>query len=142
MGEGLELKVKEHERRITKLENHRETDYEKINSINTELATIVVELKNVTRSIEDMTNNMREAINQNNDMQKIEHDNINSRISTLETNVTELNDKFGLKQASLEKELSNQTIGKNSEKWEKAKWIVVSVIITAIVSYAIAKIFP
>lgn len=142
MDKVIEQQLKDHERRIEKLENQREEDYEKLNQHNTDLATIVTELKGITKSMETLTNNWEKAIKQNDEKQKEEMKSFNSRIEELEKTIEELNEKLDENTKNLEKEITNQTIGKNSEKWEKAKWIIVSGVISAIVGFIVSRLLP
>ena len=83
--ERLEIRVNNLEEKINKLELRSEKNQELINQHTTNLATIVIELKNVTKSLETVTNNWKEAINRSNARQEEERANINKRISDLET---------------------------------------------------------
>ena len=140
MNEGLEHKVAEHERRISKLEEQRETDYAKINEHNTNLATIVVKLESITNQLATLTTNWKEAINRSNERQQEAHDNINKRIEHLEKGYETLGEKLEKNYESLESEITDRTIGKNSETLEKIKWVIISVIVTAIISFMIGKL--
>lgn len=142
MDKAVEQQLKDHERRITKLENQREEDYEKLSKHNTDLATIVFELKSITKSMETLTENWDKAIKQNDEKQKEEMRDLNSRIEDLEKTIDILNEKLDKNTQNLEKEITEQTIGKNSEKWEKAKWQVFILILTAIVTFIIGRILP
>lgn len=131
--EKLELRVSETERRIGILERQREADYDKIIENNKTLSNILIELKNITKTMETLANNWKEAINRSNAKQKEEHDSINSRIMLLEKNVEKLNTKLETETGSLEKELNERTIVKNSNSWDRLKWLVISESIALIV---------
>ena len=90
----LENKVENLERRVTKLENYRDSDFKIINQHNENLATIILELKSVTKSLETITNNFKEAINRSNARNEEERKNISERINALEKNFDKLNTKF------------------------------------------------
>lgn len=140
MDKGLEQKVSEHERRISKLEEQRETDYVKINEHNTNLATIVVKLESITNQLATLTTNWKEAIASTNERSQEAHDTINKRIEHLERDYKSLGEKLDKNYECLETEITERTIGKNSETWEKIKWVVISVVVTAVVSFLIGKL--
>lgn len=131
--DAVKFQLEQHEKRLNALEQHREMDYDKINENNKSLATIVIELKNITKTMETLANNWKEAINRSNAKQKEEHDSINSRIMLLEKNVEKLNTKLETETGSLEKELNERTIVKNSNSWDRLKWLVISESIALIV---------
>ena len=100
--EVLKEQVQELERRVSKLETYRESDIKMINEHNTNLATIILKLENITKSLETVTSNFKEAINRSNARNEEERENINRRISTLEKNFDKLNTKFESESKSLE----------------------------------------
>ena len=111
----LENKIENLERRVSKLEGYRDNDFKIINQHNENLATIVLELKNVTKSLETITTNQKEAINRSNAKQQEEHANINHRISALEKTVSQLTIKQENDTINLEKTLDERTIIKDSK---------------------------
>lgn len=120
---------KQLQNRVDKLENQRERDLEVINKNNTQLATIVVELKNITKSMNGLAKDWKEAITNSREKQKQDKEQIINRVSKLEENVKSLDDK-----------IDDRTIEKNSEMWEKVKWLVISGILGAIVAVIAANI--
>lgn len=138
--EVVKEKITELERRITKLEGYRDNDFKIINKHNENLATIVLELKNVTKSLETITTNWKEAINRSNAKQQEEHANINNRINNLEKIVDKLTTKQENDNNTLEKTIDDRTINKNSDNYDKIKTTIVSVIVSAIITAIITSI--
>ena len=138
--EVLKEQVQELERRVSKLETYRESDIKMINEHNTNLATIILKLENITKSLETVTNNFKEAINRSNARQEEERELINKRISTLENNFDKLNTRFENESKTLETTINERTVNKNSDNYDKIKVTIISVIVTAIVTSMIAAI--
>lgn len=138
--EVLKEQVQELERRVSKLETYRESDIKVINEHNTNLATIILKLENITKSLETVTNNFKEAINRSNARNEEERGNINKRISALEKNFENLNTKFESESKTLENTLDERTINKNSDNYDKIKATIVTVIVTAIVTAMITAL--
>ena len=138
--EVLKEQVQELERRVSKLETYRESDIKMINEHNTNLATIILKLENITKSLETVTTNFKEAINRSNARNEEERENINRRISTLEKNFDKLNTKFESESKSLEQTIDERTIRKNSNNYDKIKATIISVIVTAIVTALITAV--
>lgn len=138
--EVLKEQVQELERRVSKLETYRESDIKMINEHNTNLATIILKLENITKSLETVTNNFKEAINRSNARNEEERENINRRISILEKNFDKLNTKFESESKSLEQTIDERTIRKNSNNYDKIKATIISVIVTAIVTALITAV--
>lgn len=139
--EVLKEQVQELERRVSKLETYRESDIKMINEHNTNLATIILKLENITKSLETVTNNFKEAIDKSNTRNEEERGNINKRISTLETKFENLNTKFEKETKSLENTIDERTVNKNSDNYDKIKATIISVIVTAIVTALITALF-
>ena len=127
--EKLEIRVKNLEERFNKLELKSEKNQELINQHTTDLATIVIELKNVTKSLETVTNNWKEAINRSNARQEEERANINKRISDLEKGVENLSSK-----------LDERTILKDNRNYDDMKMKILIALITAILSFVLGFI--
>ena len=138
--EVLKEKVIELERRVAILEKNRENDIKMLNEHNTNLATIILKLENITKSLETVTSNFKEAINRSNARQEEERELINKRISTLENNFDKLNTRFENESKTLETTINERTVNKNSDNYDKIKVTIVSVIVTAIVTSMIAAI--
>lgn len=138
--EVLKEQVQELERRVSKLETYREGDIKVINEHNTNLATIILKLENITKSLETVTSNFKEAINRSNARNEEERGNINKRISTLEKNFENLNTKFESESKTLENTLDERTVNKNSDNYDKIKASIITVIVTAIVTAMITAL--
>lgn len=138
--EVLKEKVIELERRVAILEKNRENDVKMLNEHNTNLATIILKLENITKSLETVTSNFKEAINRSNARQEEERELINKRISTLENNFDKLNTRFENESKTLETTINERTVNKNSDNYDKIKITIISVIVTAIVTSMIAAI--
>lgn len=123
--EKLQIRMEEAERRIGILERQRETDYDKIIENNKTLSNILIELKNITKTMETLANNWKEAINRSNAMQKSEHEMINNKINKLEKTVDKLETKLESNTDNLEQEINDKTIGKDSVSWDKIKWLFI-----------------
>lgn len=127
--EKLEIRVKNLEERFNKLELKSEKNQELINQHTTNLATIVIELKNVTKSLETVTNNFKEAINRSNARQEEERANINKRINDLEKSVENLTSK-----------LDERTILKDNKNYDDMKMKILIALITAVLSFVLGFI--
>lgn len=127
--EKLEIRVQNLEERFNKLELKSEKNQELINQHTTDLATIVIELKNVTKSLETVTNNWKEAISRSNARQEEERANINKRISDLEKGVENLSSK-----------LDERTILKDNRNYDDMKMKILIALITAILSFVLGFI--
>ena len=117
------------ERRIEKLEKQQENDYHEITENNKQLALIVNDLKNITKLMENISTGWEKAISNSEEKHEIEKQELTNRILRLETSVNNLNDK-----------VDKRTIGKASELWDKAKWIVVSSIITGVMTLIVSNL--
>ena len=117
------------ERRIEKLEKQQENDYHEITENNKQLALIVNDLKNITKLMENISSGWEKAISNSEEKHEIEKRELTGRIATLETNMAKLADK-----------VDKRTIGKASELWDKAKWIVISSIITGVMTLIVSNL--
>ena len=138
--EALKEQVQELERRVSKLETYRESDIKMINEHNTNLATIILKLENITKSLETVTSNFKEAINRSNARNEEERENINRRISTLEKNFDKLNTKFESESKSLEQTIDERTIRKNSNNYDKIKTTIITAVVTALATSIIGAL--
>lgn len=138
--EVLKEKVIELERRVDILEKNRENDIKMLNEHNTNLATIILKLENITKSLETVTSNFKEAINRSNARNEEERENINRRISTLEKNFDKLNTKFESESKSLEQTIDERTIRKNSNNYDKIKTTIITAVVTALATSIIGAI--
>ena len=138
--EVLKEKVIELERRVAILEKNRENDIKMLNEHNTNLATIILKLENITKSLETVTSNFKEAINRSNARNEEERENINRRISTLEKNFDKLNTKFESESKSLEQTIDERTIRKNSNNYDKIKTTIITAVVTALATSIIGAL--
>ena len=140
MMEVLKEQVQELDRRVTKLENYRESDLKMLNEHNVNLATIIIELKNITTQLATITNNWKEAIQRSNAKQQEEHASINNRINVLEKAVDKLNAKQENDTDKLEKTIDERTIFKDSKNYQKYIFEIVKYIVIAIVGFIVAMV--
>lgn len=117
------------ERRVEKLEKQQENDYHEITENNKQLALIVNDLKNITKLMENISSGWEKAISNSEEKHELEKQELTNRILRLETSVNSLNDK-----------VDKRTIGKESELWDKAKWIVISSIITGVMTLIVSNL--
>ena len=111
-----------------------------LNEHNTNLATIILKLENITKSLETVTSNFKEAINRSNARNEEERENINRRISTLEKNFDKLNTKFESESKSLEQTIDERTIRKNSNNYDKIKTTIITAVVTALATSIIGAL--
>lgn len=136
----LEERVKQLERKVEKLENYRDSDFKIINTHNENLATIILKLENITKSLETVTSNFKEAINRSNARNEEERVNVNKRINTLEQKVNNLNIKFENDKENIENKLDERTIVKDSKSLQDINSKIIWLIISAILGYIIGKV--
>lgn len=118
--------IKNLDSRVSKLEKFRESDNKILADNNKNLAVIVEKLEHITSSMETLTNNFKEAMNRSNDRQREREENTNKRITILEKQVSKIIDKHENDASNLEKELNERTIIKNSNSWDKLKWLIIA----------------
>lgn len=136
----LEERVKQLERKVEKLENYRDSDFKIINIHNENLATIILKLENITKSLETVTSNFKEAINRSNARNEEERANVNKRINTLEQKVNNLDIKFENDKENIENKLDERTIVKDSKSLQDINSKIIWLIISAILGYIIGKV--
>lgn len=124
-----QMTIENLEKRVEKLERQQENDYHEITENNKQLAIIVNDLKNITKLMENITTGWQNAISNSEEKHELEKRELSGRITTLETNMAKLNDK-----------VDSRTIGKASELWDKAKWIVISSMITGVMTLIVSNI--
>lgn len=125
----MDKQIEALDKRITKLEEFRENDLEKINENNLKLTEIVLELKNITNKIGELASNWEKALKRTESDKNQEHVNINNRISELEENYKKLDE-----------ELDQRTINKDAEMLSKIKWQILVLVLSAIVSGTISLV--
>ena len=110
----MEAILKEHERRLTKLEEQHEHDSK-------DLVTVINELKHITSSVENISANLKDSIDR--------------FISHQEEENGELHDEID----ALRKDLDARTYEKNSNNFDKIKMeiflTILGIIIGAIATY-------
>ena len=124
-----QMTIENLEKRVEKLERQQENDYHEITENNKQLAIIVNDLKNITKLMENITTGWQNAISNSEEKHELEKRELSGRITNLETNMAKLNDK-----------VDSRTIGKASELWDKAKWIVISSMITGVMTLIVSNI--
>lgn len=122
--EALKEQVKDHDRRIRDLENHREHDIQLINENNKNLAVIINKLENIAESMKTLTNNWKEAIERSNSKQREENQSINARITSLENDTEKLT-----------KKLDERTILKDSNSYQKYIFEIIKYVMIAIIGF-------
>lgn len=125
--------------RVVKLEQYRDEDLKIINEHNTNLATIIIKLDNITTQLATITNNWKEAINRSNNRNEEERANINNRINILEKNFDKLNTKFENSKENIENTLDERTILKDSSNYQKYVFEIVKYVVLAILAFVIGK---
>lgn len=125
--------------RVVKLEQYRDEDLKIINEHNTNLATIIIKLDNITTQLATITNNWKEAINRSNNRNEEERANINNRINILEKNFDKLNTKFENSKENIENTLDERTILKDSNNYQKYVFEIVKYVVLAVLAFVVGK---
>ena len=125
--------------RVVKLEQYRDEDLKIINEHNTNLATIILKLDNITTQLATITNNWKEAINRSNSRNEEERVNINNRINALEKNVDKLNTKLESETKTLENTLDERTILKDSSNYQKYIFEIIKYVVLTILGVVVGK---
>lgn len=125
--------------RVVKLEKYRDEDLKIINEHNTNLATIIIKLDNITTQLATITNNWKEAINRSNNRNEEERANINNRINILEKNFDKLNTKFENSKENIENTLDERTILKDSSNYQKYIFEIVKYVVLAVLAFVVGK---
>lgn len=135
----LKKDYKSLEKVVYKLQEYRESDSKIINEHNTNLATIVLKLDNITTQLATITNNWKEAINRSNSRNEEERVNINNRINALEKNVDKLNTKLESETKTLENTLDERTILKDSNNYQKYIFEIVKYVVLTVLAFIVGK---
>lgn len=121
--------------RVNKLEKKQDEHAAKIalldKSLSSDIKVILTELKNISNSLNTMTNNFKEAINRSNA-------NTTKEISTLKEKVSVLENE----QDKVKEKLSEETVGRRSKAFDKIEAQIVLAIVSAIVAFIIGRIVP
>lgn len=136
----IKEQYKEHERRITILEKRMDDSEKRVYEHTTNLATIILKLENIAKSLETVTNNWKEAVNRSNVRQQEEHKAINNKINNLEKNVEALNTKLENNTKTLENTIDERTILKDNKSYDSIKSDVVKLIISTILGFILGMV--
>ena len=135
-----DMQIAQLELRVKKLEDQRQNDYDKIVEHNTQLATIVVKLENVTKSMEVITENWKEVMNKTIKTHSEDRAYVEKRIDRLEGMVNSLSEKINTNKTDLENTIDERTIDKDYKTWNNVKWLVLSGIVSAILGFVISMV--
>ena len=108
-------------KRLDSLEQTVKEQITKMNDLLILFKGTTVELKSISKNLETMTTNFKEAIMRSST-------NNEKEIKILKEKDVELEKRMDKIEAKLDKE----TVMADSENWQKAKWIIISVFITII----------
>ena len=121
MSESENTEIKYINKRLDSLEQTVKEQITKMNDLLILFKGTTVELKSISKNLETMTTNFKEAIMRSST-------NNEKEIKILKEKDVELEKRMDKIEAKLEKE----TVMADSENWQKAKWIIISVFITMI----------
>ena len=121
MSESENTEIKYINKRLDSLEQTVKEQITKMNDLLVLFKGTTVELKSISKNLETMTTNFKEAIMRSST-------NNEKEIKILKEKDVELEKRMDKIEAKLEKE----TVMADSENWQKAKWIIISVFITMI----------
>ena len=136
----LKEQYKEHERRISILEKRMDDSEKRVYEHTTNLATIILKLENIAKSLEKITNNWKEAVNRSNARQQEEHEMINNKITNLEKNVEALNTKLESNTKSLENTIDERTILKDNKSYDSIKSDIVKLIVSTVLGFILGMV--
>lgn len=113
-------------KRLDTLEQTQKEQITKMNDLLVLFKGTTVELKTISKNLETMTINFKEAIMRSST-------NNEKEIKILKEKDVELEKRMD----KLEAKLDRETVMADSENWQKAKWIIISVFLTAIATMLI-----
>lgn len=113
-------------KRLDTLEQTQKEQITKMNDLLVLFKGTTVELKTISKNLETMTINFKEAIMRSST-------NNEKEIKILKEKDVELEKRMD----KLEAKLDRETVMTDSENWQKAKWIIISVFLTAIATILI-----
>ena len=113
-------------KRLDTLEQTQKEQISKMNDLLVLFKGTTVELKTISKNLETMTINFKEAIMRSST-------NNEKEIKILKEKDVELEKRMD----KLEAKLDRETVMTDSENWQKAKWIIISVFLTAIATILI-----
>lgn len=121
------------DKRITNLEKLREKDRENVQKNNIDLALILQELKNITKSMESLSKNWEEAVKKSEEKSHEEYVDLLKRVEQLEKKHTQ--DK-----ENLENLIDERTVEKDSKEYNEIRMKIILAIITAILGFVLGLI--
>lgn len=113
-------------KRLDTLEQTQKEQITKMNDLLVLFKGTTVELKTISKNLETMTINFKEAIMRSST-------NNEKEIKILKEKDVELEKRMD----KLEAKIDRETVMADSENWQKAKWIIISVFLTAIATMLI-----
>ena len=96
-----------------------------------DIKVILTELKNISTSLNTMTNNFKEAINRSNANTTKEIATLKEKVSTLEN-----------EQDKVKEKLSEETIGRRSKTWDRVKIQIMVGVVSALVAFLMGRLIP
>ena len=113
-------------KRLDTLDQTQKEQITKMNDLLVLFKGTTVELKTISKNLETMTINFKEAIMRSST-------NNEKEIKILKEKDVELEKRMD----KLEEKIDRETVMADSENWQKAKWIIISVFLTAIATMLI-----
>lgn len=124
----LKKDYKNLEKKVDKIEKQGEYNIKIINQHQTNLSSIVSELKHITQMLSIITDNWKEATEKNEKMREEQHILIYKRIDKLEKN-----------DAEIKKLLDERTIIKDSNNYQKYVFEIVKYVVLAVLAFVVGK---
>ena len=121
------------DKRITNLEKLREKDRENVQKNNIDLALILQELKNITKSMESLSKNWEEAVKKSEEKSHEEYVDLLKRVEQLEK-------KHNQDKENLENLIDERTVEKDSKEYNEIRMKIILAIITAILGFVLGLI--
>lgn len=121
------------DKRITNLEKLREKDRENVEKHNIDLALILQELKNITKSMENLSRNWEEAVKKSEEKSHEEYVDLFRRVEQLEK-------KHNQDKEILENLVDERTVGKDSKEYNEIRMKIILAIITTILGFVLGLI--
>lgn len=118
----LESRIDECERRLLVLEKFREKDSESNVKTKSDLSSMISKMEDLIKSVDILPVNLEKLMEKNFIIQQKEHDKIYSELAEIKSDSAENKQKI----KELEKKFEEQTVVKNSKKWEDFKWLFVA----------------
>ena len=114
----IDIKIENLGDRVSKLEHNIEKRDETIIQNSKDLSNIIIKLESITKSLDAVTSNFKDAILRSDKRREERDKNIENRISSLEKNFNNLITKFENEKESLEKRVDERTILKDSKNYQ------------------------